>query len=597
MKSISILFCLLFCLASCAEEDTTEMVELVTSSGHRFQIDVYEFPNKAGSEPTYSVDLADAQAACEKKGKRLCTSTEWRRACAGPEGARRYSYGDQYIPRICHTEVDKASGHSSMLDPAGLIVASGAYADCQTDAGIHDLNGTLEEWVLDSWRGIGGMLEGGAFYTHHEYTDCTGQYSRQPDYRLVADQPVSSAGFRCCVSETPPSEEDISADANTRIEAAQRLNSTAPYQTDNEVEISPGLFMDRFEYPNQAGEFPIRAIQWTEANEKCTAAGKRLCSAAEWEQACGGSQRNTMPYGEHYMAGACPVYLDAPTPSGSHPACASDLGVYDLVGGLWEWTSTPLDAEALRAQGLSFGDQSYWHKDPDSKGSQSQTESLREIRGGSWYVEEKKGLCRPDEGYPAAPEGVPFPDVGFRCCRGQAKKVPQPTSMSPESCPSGLVLSGGVCISEMEFPGERGTIPRGNLNWQDAQEQCQTQGLRVCTSTEWTRACEGAEERRWPYGDVYEPQRCFVLEDDASTETSARPSGSMADCASADGVFDMSGNLWEWTEDTNGQGVLRGGGWNFSAGMNQCRAQATPDLTTREAQFGVRCCTEPIPKR
>ena len=158
MKSISILFCLLFCLASCAEEDTTEMVELVTSSGHRFQIDVYEFPNNAGSEPKYSVDLADAQAACEKKGKRLCTSTEWRRACAGPEGARRYSYGDQYIPRICHTEVDKASGHSSMLDPAGLIVASGAYADCKTDEGIHDLNGnrngswTAGEALAECWK-------------------------------------------------------------------------------------------------------------------------------------------------------------------------------------------------------------------------------------------------------------------------------------------------------------------------------------------------------------------------------------------------------------------------------------------------------------
>ena len=238
-------------------------------------------------------------------------------------------------------------------------------------------------------------LEGGAFYTHHEYTDCTGQYSRQPDYRLVADQPVSSAGFRCCSSESPPSEEDIAADANARIESARKLNSTVIYQADNELEISPGLFMDRFEYPNIAGEYPIRAINWSDANARCTSAGKRLCSASEWELACGGAKRNALPYGEQYVAGACPVYLDAPTPSGSHPACTSELGVYDLVGGLWEWTSTTLDAEALRAQGLSFGDQSYWHKDPDSMGTQSQSESLREIRGGSWYVEEKKAFANP----------------------------------------------------------------------------------------------------------------------------------------------------------------------------------------------------------
>ena len=42
--------------------------------------------------------------------------------------------------------------------------------------------GNLEEWVLDSWRGAEGMLEGGAV---HLYLLCGlfGRYSRQPDYR------------------------------------------------------------------------------------------------------------------------------------------------------------------------------------------------------------------------------------------------------------------------------------------------------------------------------------------------------------------------------------------------------------------------------
>ena len=98
---------------------------------------------------------------------------------------------------------------------------------------------------------------------------------------------------------------------------------------------------------------------------------------------------------------------------------------------------------------------------------------------------------------------------------------------------------------------------------------------------------------RWPYGDVYEPERCFVLSDQTSEELSARPSGSMTECTSPDGIFDMSGNLWEWTQGADGEGVLRGGGWNFSAGMNQCRARAVPDPSTRQAQSGVRCCTKP----
>ena len=170
-----------------------------------------------------------------------------------------------------------------------LVAASGAYRDCQTDEGIFDLNGNLEEWVLDTWRDVGGMLEGGAFYTHQEYTDCTGRYSRQPDYRLVADQPVFSAGFRCCLSESEPTEVDIASDAELRLTKARSLSSSEPYAPENEVEIRPGVFMDRFEYPNRAGEMPLRTLSWSQARQRCTDAGKRLCEAAEWERACAGS--------------------------------------------------------------------------------------------------------------------------------------------------------------------------------------------------------------------------------------------------------------------------------------------------------------------
>jgi formylglycine-generating enzyme required for sulfatase activity len=565
---------LFFLLASagCAEDTAEEMVELETSDGHRFRIDIYEYPNQQGREPMHTMDLEGAKEACSKEGKRLCTATEWRRACAGSEGLRRYAYGSAYIPRICHTQVDLPSGHSSMLDASDLVASSGAYRDCQTDEGVYDLNGNLEEWVLDSWRGVGGMLEGGAFYTHQEYTDCTGRYSRQPDYRLVANQPVFSAGFRCCLSETPPTEADIASDADQRLEKARSLSSSASYQSDDEVEIRPGVFMDRFEYPNRAGEYPLRALNWEDASERCSKADKRLCGAAEWERACSGSLRSLLPYGDDYMAGACPVYLSSPTPSGSHPACASEAGVYDLVGGLWEWTNTPLDAEALRSQ-------------PD--------ESLREIRGGSWYVEERKGVCRPEDGYPAAPEGVPFPDVGFRCCRGETQ---QPTSSTPtvkNGCAAGLLAVGDSCVSILEFPGKQGLHPRGNLDWQGAIEACSSQGLRVCSESEWERACEGSERRRWPYGDVFDPEACFLLSSPRDAgEVNARPSGSLTRCRTPEGIMDLSGNLWEWTRAEDGSGVLRGGGWDFSAGLGQCRSRAPAEGNYSEPQLGVRCCGE-----
>ena len=70
--------------------------------------------------------------------------------------------------------------------------------------------GNLEEWVLDDWKGQRGMLEGGASYTHETYADCTGRYSRMPDYRLSPTQNIVSAGARCCWSKTPLTKELVS---------------------------------------------------------------------------------------------------------------------------------------------------------------------------------------------------------------------------------------------------------------------------------------------------------------------------------------------------------------------------------------------------
>jgi formylglycine-generating enzyme required for sulfatase activity len=564
----------------CTEEATSDMVELETTDGHIFHIDIYEYPNKKGETPVHPVDLDTAKSTCASQGKRLCTATEWRRACAGPSGSRRYAYGAGYIPRICHTQVDLPSGHSSMLSDTSdaesedLTASAGAYRDCLTDEGVYDLIGNVEEWVLDSWRGVGGMLEGGAYYSHRDYTDCTGQYSRQPDYRLAASQDVQSAGFRCCTSETEPTAAEIGLDATQRLEEARLLSSTQSYDSASEVEVQPGLFMDRYEYPNRPGEMPLRALSWHDAEARCDTAGKRLCTAAEWENACAGAEKYTQPYGSLYRPGACPVYLTAATVSGSHPACATQTGVYDLTGGVWEWTSTPLDAESLKVQ---------------------DDEILREVRGGSWMVEDRKASCRPTDGYPAAPEAMAFPDVGFRCCRGQAQATEVQDTSPAMSCPSGLVLSGESCISTMEFPANSGQVPRGNLNWNDALSACSGQGLRVCSEREWETACEGPSGRRWPYGNVYNPDACFTVTGSEHTEVNARPSGAQPECGTPDGVLDMSGNLWEWTRASDGSGVLRGGGWNFSAGLGQCRSRAEAEATHAEAQLGVRCCTDPVP--
>ncbi|MDG1480092.1 MAG: SUMF1/EgtB/PvdO family nonheme iron enzyme [Myxococcota bacterium] len=566
---------ILILLACPQPEPVPEGMVEITDPTHRegrFYIDTYEFPNQAGVKPTSYTNLLEAAEACEGTGRRLCTAAEWRRACLGPEGINRFAYGPNHTRGLCHNGASLPSGHSSMMDPEALIIASGDAPGCATPEGVYDLVGNLEEWVLDDWRGIDGMLEGGAWYTFAAYADCTGRYSREPDYRLTPDRRVYSAGFRCCWSEETPSAEDIAADSVERLARVAEVSADIPYDTTNELPLGNGVFMDAYEYPNQPGKMPRVGVSWEEASGLCQAEGRRLCETQEWEQACGGEEHWHYPYGKRYIDAACPVAWTEATPAGSHIGCTSPLGVSDLVGGVWEWTATQLDAPVLTS---------------------GHGEVLRELRGGSWFTDPTKGTCAPDDGYPAAPQDAAFPMVGFRCCRGTPTTDAITAIPGRLVCPSTMVAVGEFCIDTFEFPNRAGNIPTANMTFQDATNACTGRGLHVCTETEWEEACSGEQDRRWPYGNTYDKAACHDLSESA-TEEGGYPvgSGNYRSCTSPEGVFDLSGNLWEWVALTanRDRGVLRGGGWNLSAGLNQCRARAEAKQQHSSFQFGTRCC-------
>jgi formylglycine-generating enzyme required for sulfatase activity len=562
-------------VAGCPEPTADEMVELTLDDGAAFSIDRYEYPNRQGQRPRAGVTLAEAAALCEDGGKRLCTAAEWRRACAGAEG-RRFPYGTYFIPNICRVEVDLPGGHTSLTNAGeetdrvgeGGVSAAGSYWDCATPEGVHDLSGNVEEWVLDGAATGGGGLEGGAWYTRAAWANCTGQYSRQPDYRLDPTQPVASAGFRCCMGGSP----DAEADAQARLAEAKARSSTAAYAPEDEVEVAPGRFMDRYEYPNRAGEHAVSGVTWAEAAAACGVAGKRLCGASEWEAACGGSTRTARPYGEDYVPAACGIDLPEPGRAGSWFACESDAGVRDLVGGVWEWTASTVAAPSLAAPGSG---------------------TPLEVRGGSWFSDAEQGVCRPTQGYPVVGELESVPDLGFRCCRGAgvAPSAP-PIWDKPASCPEGTVRANTVCIDVFEHPNTVGRPPTGGVDWDGARAMCRARGKRVCTDAEWTAACEGPAGRRWPTGDVFPAADCHVNGGGAQgAEVEPREADAASKCRTPEGAIDMAGNVWEWAQAADGTGVIRGGGWDLSAGLAQCRVRtpAPEGLSVREV--GVRCCS------
>ena len=161
------------------------------------------------------------------------------------------------------------------------------------------------------------------------------------------------------------------------------------------------------------------------------------------------------------------------------------------------------------------------------------------------------------------------------------------------------------------------SVPQGYVSGTQAAAACAAAGRRLCTDAEWLRACQGPDGTTYPYGNTYVAGNCndtravhpaveLFGTNDAwifgfldhpclnQLPASLGETWTRSACITAEGVYDMVGNLAEWTADPSG--TFRGGDYVSAAlnlnGFGCENATTAHDVSHHDYTTGFRCCAD-----
>ena len=368
---------------------------------------------------------------------------------------------------------------------------------------------------------------------------------------------------------------------------------------------------------------PVENVSWDDCqvfiNKLNRLTGKRfrLPTEAEWEYAArGGKKSKGYKYSGSNTIDAVAWY-DTNSAGTTHPVASkapNELGLYDMSGNVWEWCS-------------DWYGKSYYEESPEPNPIGPEIGTLRVKRGGDWYFSANK--CRvsyrnsnsqhyqtsenglrlvldmPKETFSV--NGVDFDMIeveGGTFTMGATEE--QGSDVSDNEKPAHQVMLSPYYIGKTEvtqelweavmgsnpsfFSGNKNR-PVENVSWDDCQvfinklNRLTGKRFRLPTEAEWEYAARGGKKSK---GYKYSGSNTIdaVAWYDTNSAGTTHPVASKA--PNELGLYDMSGNVWEWCSDWYGKSyyeespepnpigpeigtlrVKRGGDWYFSA--NKCR--------------------------